>query len=514
MVSIVIVSHSQNLAQGVLELATQMTQGKVNIGVAAGVDDPEHPIGTDAIAIMQAIEDVYCSSGVLLMVDMGSAILSSEMALELIDSEKAKHVYICAAPIMEGTMSASVAAASGMPIDAVISEAHSALQAKYQLLNQTHHLAPAVAEIKDTAANIIDDGLEFTWLVKNAHGLHARPTATIVGAIASFDAEAKLYHGENMANAKSLNSIAVLGVQKGDIITLRAQGPDAKALLDAFSFLAQGNFGESLDAPHSVTNVVEPLSESMPDEVGSISGVAICAGIANGVAVIFEQVMPTPPVRPFTSQEIEIQRLHKAIERVTEQIELLKSTPQAKEEHVKIFEAHIMMLNDDELLDEVSCMIAKQHNVEQAVLSAISELAKSFRETSSEYMQAREADVWDIGRQLMFELCDGQSNQELHLTQPAIVFAEELSPSNMARLDPDLTLAICLSGGVPSSHSAVLAKAMGIPTLFKVADCLQRVEQGQLVCVDGFKGRLWYNPDLSQRKKLAEQDELSSVSYV
>lgn len=499
MVSIVIVSHSKNLAQGILELATQMTQGKVKIGIASGVDDPENPIGTDAIAIMQTVEDVYCSSGVLLMVDMGSAILSSEMALELMDPEQAKHVHICAAPIMEGTMSASVAAASGMPFDAVISEAHSALQAKYKLLNQTHYFAPN-ADIKDTATKITDDALEFTWLVRNAHGLHARPTAAIVGAIASFDAEAKLYHGENVANAKSLNSVAVLGVQKGDTITLRAQGIDAKALLDAFSVLAQGNFGESLDAPQSLTGIVEPTSENIPDEVGSISGVSICEGIADGVAVIFEQLMPTPLARPFTSQEIEMQRFYEAIDFVTKQIELLKSMPQAKEEHVKIFDAHIMMLNDEELFDEVKCMIIKGINVEQAVFSAISELAKSFRETKSEYMQAREADVWDIGRQLMIELYDEQSNQELHLTQPAIVFAEDLSPSNMARLDPDLTLAICLSGGVMNSHSSILAKAMGIPTIIKVTDCLQWVEQGQFVCVDGFKGRLWYNPESKQCK--------------
>ena len=96
MVSIIIVSHSKRLAQGIVELATQMVQGSVKIEIAAGINDPENPIGTDTIAIIDAIEKVYCDDGVLLMVDMGSAILSAEMALEMIDPDQAeKCTYLC-----------------------------------------------------------------------------------------------------------------------------------------------------------------------------------------------------------------------------------------------------------------------------------------------------------------------------------------------------------------------------------------------------------------------------------
>ena len=77
MVGIVIVSHSAQLAEGVRELAQQMARD-VRLAVAAGIDDPEHPIGTDAVAVYEAIQNVYGEDGVLVLMDLGSALLSAE----------------------------------------------------------------------------------------------------------------------------------------------------------------------------------------------------------------------------------------------------------------------------------------------------------------------------------------------------------------------------------------------------------------------------------------------------
>lgn len=104
MVGIVVVSHSRRLAEGVAELATQMTQGKAKLAIAAGIDDPENPIGTDAIAVMEAIEQVHDQQGVVVLMDLGSALLSTEMALDLIDDHVRENVTLISAPIVEGTM--------------------------------------------------------------------------------------------------------------------------------------------------------------------------------------------------------------------------------------------------------------------------------------------------------------------------------------------------------------------------------------------------------------------------
>ncbi|MDU8924225.1 dihydroxyacetone kinase phosphoryl donor subunit DhaM [Pasteurellaceae bacterium LIM206] len=131
MVNVVLVSHSAKLAEGLAELVRQMAQG-CQVATAAGVDDPEHPIGTDAVKIMQAIESVYSESGVVILVDLGSAILSAETAIDLLEPEQAQHVVICYAPLVEGAMAAVVSASGGDDLATVIAEANAAAGLKLQ----------------------------------------------------------------------------------------------------------------------------------------------------------------------------------------------------------------------------------------------------------------------------------------------------------------------------------------------------------------------------------------------
>ncbi len=111
MVGIVIVSHSSKIAQGVVELSQQMAQGDVKILSAGGTEDGS--IGTDATKIMEAIIEADSGNGVLVMVDLGSAIMSTEMAIDLIDEKKRDMIKIADAPIVEGSISAVVQASIG-----------------------------------------------------------------------------------------------------------------------------------------------------------------------------------------------------------------------------------------------------------------------------------------------------------------------------------------------------------------------------------------------------------------
>src|SRR4028119_1727040 len=131
MVGIVIVSHSKKLAAGVQELANQMVQGSaLHLAIAAGIDDAENPLGTDAMQIYEAIASVYSHEGVVVLMDLGSAILSAEMALEFLSEEQRTHVRLCEAPLVEGAIAAAVQAAVGADIEQVLAEARGALAAK------------------------------------------------------------------------------------------------------------------------------------------------------------------------------------------------------------------------------------------------------------------------------------------------------------------------------------------------------------------------------------------------
>ena len=129
MVGIVIVSHSFRIAEGVAELAREMGGPDIRLETAGGLDMPEHPIGTDAVLVMQAIERAWSEDGVLVLMDLGSAVLSAEMALDLLEPERRERIQLCEAPLVEGQR-AAVTAKMGAPLDAVAAEARGGLAGK------------------------------------------------------------------------------------------------------------------------------------------------------------------------------------------------------------------------------------------------------------------------------------------------------------------------------------------------------------------------------------------------
>src|SRR5258706_15004200 len=136
MVGIVIVSHSAILAEGVEELARNMAGPQVPLKAVGGLKLPGRPLGTDAQMVLEAIREVYSSDGVLVLMDLGSALLSSEVAVEQLTPEQRQNVALCEAPLVEGALAAAVQARIGSPLAQVLAEARNALAAK------TEHIGP------------------------------------------------------------------------------------------------------------------------------------------------------------------------------------------------------------------------------------------------------------------------------------------------------------------------------------------------------------------------------------
>ena len=129
MIGLVIVSHSAKLAQGVYELAAQMAGGQVGISQAGGMSDDCETLGTDAHKILSAIEQVWCEDGVLLLMDVGSAVMSAEMALEMMPEAQRRNCLLSNAPLVEGAIVAALHASLGEPLQAVNAQAEAALSA-------------------------------------------------------------------------------------------------------------------------------------------------------------------------------------------------------------------------------------------------------------------------------------------------------------------------------------------------------------------------------------------------
>ncbi|WED24783.1 phosphoenolpyruvate--protein phosphotransferase [Vibrio sp. JC009] len=500
MVGIVVVSHSELLANGVVELANQMTQGRCKIAAAGGVDDPENPIGTDTIRIMMAIEEVYDESGVVVMMDMGSALLSTETALELIDPDMVENISLCSAPIVEGTMAASVAASADLPLSAVLEEAAGCLAAKREHLGEEEEAPAAQASVEIAA-----DALEYTHLILNPHGLHARPAAAVVGVTAKFESDILLEKEGTQVNAKSLNSIAKLGVKLDDKVRFLVAGSDAAKALEAIKELAAENFGESVDAVEAP--VEEPVVEVAKVE-GAIAGIPVCDGIAVGQVVSLDSVMPEVPSREFTSADEELATFARAIDKVCAEMKAQEADAEKSmgKEHAGIFGAHLLMISDPETQAKVQEEIKGGKIAEAALMSVMTQLAQEYAASESEYMREREADVWDVTKQTMYSF-DGAEAATIELEENSVIVAKDLSPTQTAQLDPAKVAGICLEAGGKTSHSAIIARAMGIPCIVKAENVLTLTENGQEVILDGKRGHLWLAADESTKSELiAERD--------
>ena len=124
MIGLVIVSHSSKVAEGVKEMADQMSQGRVPIAAAGGVDD--ETLGTNAERIFAALQEVYSPEGVLILMDLGSAVMSAQMAIEMMDEAQQKDIQMTDAPLVEGAIVAAVEASLGRSLDEVKKAAEAA----------------------------------------------------------------------------------------------------------------------------------------------------------------------------------------------------------------------------------------------------------------------------------------------------------------------------------------------------------------------------------------------------
>lgn len=232
MIGLVLVSHSPKIVEGLAHLIGEMSD--CPLALAGGIDDPDHPIGTDAVKIMQAIEEVMSDDGVIVFVDLGSAILSAQTALDLLDPAIAEKVSISSAPLVEGALSASIIATTGADRLTVLHEAENALNAKKS----------ALGEVFNPTENLEKSALSVTVTVTPKNGLHARPAGRLIATLKNFDATLKLEKDGKLVNAKSLVAVLGLGIRQGEALTLHAEGSDAQKALQAFVDLANNHFGD------------------------------------------------------------------------------------------------------------------------------------------------------------------------------------------------------------------------------------------------------------------------------
>jgi len=519
MVGLVIVSHSYSLAQGVLELTRQMAAPGVKIAAAGGLDDPDHSLGTDPFLVQQAIEAVDDPDGVLVLMDLGSAILSAEMALDFVTEETRQRVLLCEAPLVEGALAAAVQAGLGSSLAVTAAEARSALLPK-----ATHLGVHAAEPVALAPVSATDRSIQRRLTVRNRLGLHARPAALFVQTVGRFASSVTVRnltrHGPAV-NARSINLVATQAIRQGDEIELSASGVDAEAALAALQQLADEGFGDGIAplngefaapavkalAPDMLTAepatdmavAAEPALADHDEPPGLLHGVAASPGIAIGPARRFEPTVAAVTRKVVTNPAAEWQRLQAARQAVRQQIKTTHGLllQQGARAEAAIFDAHLLFLDDPTLLDPAHEGVFNQGwNAEAAWQDSIEATAAAYDALDDPYLKARAADVRDVGRQVLLALTGERAT--FRLDTPAIVVADDLAPSDTANLDRSKVLALCTARGGPTSHSAILARTLGIPAVVGLGARVLALPADAFLVVDGESGVVLVNPDASQ----------------
>ena len=506
MVGIVVVSHSYRIAEGVAELAREMGGPDVALETAGGLDMDDHPIGTDAVMVMAAIDRAWSEDGVLVLMDLGSAVLSAEMALDLLPEDRRTKILLCEAPLVEGAVAAAVTAKLGATLEAVAAEARGGLAGKIA------HLGTPTEAVTSPAAHDQEPAVSVRLAVRNAHGLHARPAARFVQTAAAFDARIQvrdLTNGRGPADASSLNAVATLGVTEGHEVEVSASGPQATEALAALQALAARDFDDVAepDAPGATTE-----ASAGP---GALRGFAASPGIAIGPARRFhirELQVPTHDAGDVAEGSSVLER---AIETTRADIAAQRDAvaTRAGEYQAEIFDAHLLFLRDDALLAPARQAIASGESAARAWQDAVERTASTWDALEDPYLRARATDLRSVGTQVLAHVL-GVPVPRPELDAPGILVAADLTPADTAGLDPTLALGIATAHGGPTSHAAVLARSLGIPAVVGLGERLDAVEDGTDLALIGEEGLVEIAPArerveqlLAEQALIAERDD-------
>lgn len=253
----------------------------------------------------------------------------------------------------------------------------------------------------------------------------------------------------------------------------------------------------------------------------TLKGKSVSSGITIGPLALFHRNTISTAVRPIDDAEAEVSRFQAARAASISQLQSLyeKAVEKIGEEQASVFEVHQMMLDDDDYVDDIVSQIRDEKlNAEAAVEHTAQNFAAMFRGMDDAYMQARAADVLDISRRVERELCGGEGI-DFSAYDQVIIAADDLAPSETLQLDTDKILGFVTSGGSTNSHTAILARTLGIAAVVSTGTQLHNDVDGKTAIVDGTTGTVYIDPDeetLERMKKrqdseIRRRQELESV---
>lgn len=334
---------------------------------------------------------------------------------------------------------------------------------------------------------------EFTFLCPLRNGVHARPASHLATLAAKFRSDCTLLNRRNgrTAAVKSVLSLIAADIRLSDECSVHVQGDDEHAAAQALEKFVEHQL-VACDVPlpeishHGVNGILPRSLRSKGLE--SFGGVPVSRGIGRGKVVIVSAavVLPELDTRNAGPPQRELERAEQGMETVRTSI-LKKLAGEIPTTQRAILEAHLAMLADVSLTNQIFERIGQGKPAGTAILEAVEFFTALLRRSESPYIQERADDLHEICNRILNEIY-GIRTSSIRLTEPSIVVADKLTPQQLLELERARIRAVVMESGGTTSHAVILARSLAIPTLVGVKNVTHLLSAGQEIIVDAHRG--------------------------
>ncbi len=373
-------------------------------------------------------------------------------------------------------------------------------------LSHTRDAAEIVAALTDqpvpaapvATPQLADTPNSLSMVIDYPNGLHARPAAVWVTTSKRFVSAIRVSHGEESADAKSLVGLLSLGIKAGSNIRIAAEGEDATAAIAALRDCIESLRAEEAEQARAQALLASRKATSawMPAKpCESVRGVAASPGLTIGVTRQHAAQVIEVADTPIGAAE-DGALFDSALAAVKAELEDLAASTASRlgEGQAAIFQAQIELMTDPALLRKTVSGIFRGHGAAWAWQQAFQQQADQLAANPDEMLAARAADMRDVGQRVLRHLL-GVSGGGEAFAQGTILLAEDLMPSDTVGLDPKKVVGLATVVGGPTSHTAILARTLGMPALVAGGAALGEIPDGTLAVLDGDSGTLYFNVD-------------------
>lgn len=339
-----------------------------------------------------------------------------------------------------------------------------------------------------------------TVTIPMRHGIHARPAARIAAALKPFSARVTLHNGARSADGRSTVALLALGTSLGDVVRIEAEGSDAATALDALSDLIASGMGEVDQDDTPVASVEAVAPSSVEPRSGALRGVRASPGLAVGVAYRLETEAPSPEEDGGAIAE---ERASLADALATTHGHLTSLATLGSGAQRAILGAHLAILEDPTLVESAHRLIDEGLSAGYAWHKVLADQAVKLAELDDPRLRERAADLKDLDRQVRRALAGDLPSGEA-LPDSAILIADDILPSQLIELDLSRLAGFCTERGGPTSHVAILAAGMGLPSLVAMGADVLEITNGTRLILDADAGFLEIDPPTERVNEIGE----------